>query len=45
MIMHGLTLLGGFDARPDAGGALTLSTRKAQALLAYPASRKPEATA
>src|SRR5262245_41060516 len=30
-----LTLLGGFQARVGAGGALSLPTRKAQALLAY----------
>ena len=30
-----LTLLGGFQAQPEAGGALVLPTKKAQALLAY----------
>src|SRR5688572_12331169 len=30
-----LTLLGGFQARRDGGDAVTLPTRKAQALLAY----------
>ena len=30
-----LNLLGGFDARLNAGRALTFRTRKAQALLAY----------
>src|SRR5260370_616965 len=35
MARLGLTLLGGFQARLDPGGAVALPTKKAQALLAY----------
>jgi DNA-binding SARP family transcriptional activator len=35
MVALRLTLLGGFEARRSAGAAVTLPTKKAQALLAY----------
>ncbi|MBI4588721.1 MAG: AAA family ATPase [Candidatus Rokubacteria bacterium] len=39
MVALSISLLGGFEARLDSGGPLSMPSRKAQALLAYLASR------